>query len=234
MAYLPSNSVAISATTSVLGKLLLWAPFGSHSNLPSTPVRLTLVSTSGEDSKTGDVTSSGAVRLLLTGVGPGFEAQKEEVVLEGTVPVSTTLVWFRVNCVTILKGSFARGTIRAFFTHNDKDVSLATIEPVEYRSYLPVYACPAGYSLLLMSAHVSFSSFDQADRVVLEGINGDGNSARFPLAQAFASSAPYNRTFPFGKLIRGGQDLLISGTRVANITNINVEVEGVLVANNLP
>ncbi len=66
---------------------------------------------------------------------------------------------------------------------------------------------------------------------MLEGIDGDGSGTRFSLAQVFASSTPYCRAFPFGKLIQGGQDFLISGTRVANIPSMTIEVEGVLVAN---
>lgn len=89
-----NNSIASTVET-------VWSPGGRLTRLPSAET-LDIVSSSTDD----DTGGTGAISVIIYGVGDGWVNQTEVVTLDGTTPVTTTNTWLGVNRIsTYLVGS---------------------------------------------------------------------------------------------------------------------------------
>jgi len=98
---IPGNSVVtafghINNAGAGIANVNLWQPQVAWV-LPSSPVGIEYVSTSASDGVAG----TGARKILVIGVGPGFALQIETVTMNGTTVVASAYTWLAINTMVV-------------------------------------------------------------------------------------------------------------------------------------
>src|SRR5437773_847583 len=91
-----SSFGAISNAGSGITNVNMWQPQIAW-NLPAAPVGIEYKSSSASDGVGG----TGARKILVIGVGPGFVQQLETVTMNGTTVVASTLTWMAINVMVV-------------------------------------------------------------------------------------------------------------------------------------
>ena len=135
----------------------LWVPLVAW-DLPAAPVGIEYASTSANDTATA---GTGARRVVVEGVGPGFGAQSETVVMNGVTPVASALTWMAINSMTVQdnattgfgSGKTNSGDITAKVT--GAGALHGFIEAAHSLSIMGRYTVPAGFTLVLNNFFVT-------------------------------------------------------------------------------
>jgi hypothetical protein len=126
---------------------------------PGTAETINLVSTSADDSLTGD----GMRTIIINGLDADFAQQLEVVSMNGTTTVTSALEFFRINSITIFSCGSARvnkGVVTA--TNSDSGDQLAVLDVEEGLSSLAVYSVAADKTASLYQALVNTAKDDDA------------------------------------------------------------------------
>ena len=116
----------------------IWNDGGQYVH-PSAAVQMSCVSTSASDTMT----------IVISGLDANYETIAEIVQLNGTTPVTTTNLFYRINSATILSGSNV-GDI----TVSEGGTVYANIEATLGTTQACVYTVPANHSLHL--SHIPY------------------------------------------------------------------------------
>ena len=111
----------------------IWNDGGQYVH-PSAAVQMSCVSTSASD----------AMTIVLSGLDANYETIAEIVQLNGTTPVTTTNLFYRINSATILSGSNV-GDI----TVSEGGTVYANIEATLGTTQACIYTVPADHSLYI-------------------------------------------------------------------------------------
>ena len=132
------TSLNIFGNTTALGSTAfgpLWEGLtgaGGTYAYPASAVVMTLASSSASDT---------AVTIRVYGLGAGFVAQYEDVALNGTTGVATTLSFLRINSMETIAGN-AVGAVTAV----NSAVTYAKITAGNGVTQMSLYTVPAGYT----------------------------------------------------------------------------------------
>ena len=128
----PVNIFGFSRTVGTTFQTI-WNDGGQYVH-PSAAVQMSCVSTSASDTMT----------IVISGLDANYETIAEIVQLNGTTPVTTTNLFYRINSATILSGSNV-GDI----TVSEGGTEYANIEATLGTTQACVYTVPADHSLYI-------------------------------------------------------------------------------------
>ena len=156
-----STSQSMQGFNATVGTVLepLLASSAASYPIINAPTALTLSSGSALDTAAG----TGARTVRVYGVGAGFVSQQEDLVLNGTTAVTSTLTWLGVNRIVVTSaGSLLnnQGAIYAGFGTVTLGVPaniLSAIAVNDNKSQGCVFTVPAGFTWEIRSFAVSFS-----------------------------------------------------------------------------
>lgn len=126
----------------------IWASGGDYTGFPTGSAEtIDVVSTSTSDAAAG----TGVRTVRLYGLDANFDAQTEDVTLNGTTAVTTVATWKRMNrikALTVGSAGLAVGVITAAHTTTTANV-FGTIQIGQAQTKIACYTVPAGYTMYL-------------------------------------------------------------------------------------
>lgn len=139
----------IAAAAAGLAGVGFWQPQVAWV-LPASPVGIELLSTSASDGVAG----TGARKILVLGVGPGFVSQQEIVTMNGVTPVASALTWQAINAMVVYDDPTGFGSAKT----NVGGITARITGAGAIQGFIDVgesvtqhgrYTCPAGYKWLI-------------------------------------------------------------------------------------
>jgi len=138
--------------------------YGTSRVLPVTAATLSVVSSSSQDTNT---TGTGAWTITVEGLDADYEELTETITMNGTSPVSSTGVFFRVNRAYVLTGGTGDTNV------GNIDISInaaeqAFIEADEGQTHQTHYTVPAGHTVLVTGLTVVTGTLGGSSSLVVE------------------------------------------------------------------
>ncbi len=190
----------------------VWDDSGNYV-YPSSALIMSIVSTSASDT----------MDVLVNGLDANYNELQEIVTLTGTVAVSTTSAFFRINSLVILGGSNI-GSISA----SNGGTVYGFIGPLLGVSQSTVYTVPAGHSFYLFRIDVNSATTNGNKFLYIRNVvTTNGRTIRASEATFAVSQVSYDRQVPF-KIVEKS-DFSFEAKSSSSTNEIAIFLEGVLV-----
>ncbi len=192
----------------------IWNDGGTYV-YPSSALIMTVVSTSASDT----------MDVLISGLDINYAPITETVTLTGTVAVTTSTAFFRINSAVILSGSNV-GDI----TISNGGTKYAFIEETLGITQSCIYTVPAGYSLYLFRIDCNSGTAINNKYVYIRNVvSKSGRTLRVAEATFATSQVSYDRQIPFK--IEEKSDFQFEAKSSAQVNEVSIFVEAVLMSN---
>lgn len=193
----------------------IWDDGGNYTFLASA-VQMTAVSTSANDT----------MDVLISGLDANYNEISETVTLTGTVEVTTTASFLRINSAIILAGSNV-GSI----TIANSGTTYGFIGATLGTTQSSVYTVPAGYSLYLFRIDVTSGTNNGQKYLTFRNVvsTSAGRTLRVAEATFATSQVSFDRQVPFK--IDEKSDFHFEAKSSSSENEVSIFIEAVLVKN---
>jgi hypothetical protein len=191
----------------------VWDDGGDYT-YPSSAITLDVVSTSASDT----------MDVLIEGLDANYEQISETVTLTGTVAVTTSTAFYRINNVIILASSNV-GDI----SFSNGGTTYAFIGATIGTSQACIYTVPAGHSLYLFRIDVVSATASGSQYVIFRNVTCTSTGRKLRVAEGTMASSQvsFDRQVPFK--IAEKTDFHFEARSSASTNEVAIFIEGVLV-----
>lgn len=190
---------------------------GGLYTFPSSPVTLSLVSTSAADT----------MAVFISGLDENYQEISDLVTLNGITPVNSNIQFYRINQATIVSGENA-GNI----TISSAGTTYAYIETGLGNSQGIIYSVPAGKSLYIYTTHFTSGTVNPNKYLFSRGVtrSSTGRVNRF-WESTFGTNISFDLTVPFR--VPEKTDFTLESKSSSSTNELSVYLGCVLMENNL-